>query len=113
MLEKLEAIQKRFEELGVQLMDPAVHANIQEMQKAAKAHADLLPSQDKELAAMAVGELPVLKQKIAALESEIKLLLIPKDASDERDTIMEIRAGTGGEEAALFAGTLYRMYMRF
>jgi peptide chain release factor 1 len=68
---------------------------------------------DAEMRAMASSERPQLEQKRAALEREIKLALVPKDAMDERNVILEIRAGTGGDEAALFAGDLFRMYERY
>ena len=71
------------------------------------------PSTDAEMRAMAASEKPQLEQKRAALEHEIKLALVPKDAMDERNVILEIRAGTGGDEAALFAGDLFRMYERY
>jgi len=71
------------------------------------------PSTDLEMRAMAAAERPHLEQKRAALEREIKLALVPKDAMDERNVILEIRAGTGGDEAALFAGDLFRMYERY
>jgi peptide chain release factor 1 len=62
---------------------------------------------------MASGEKPALEERRAALEQRIKLALLPKDAMDERNVIVEIRAGTGGDEASLFAGNLFRMYERF
>jgi peptide chain release factor 1 len=68
---------------------------------------------DAEMRAMALSEKPQLEQKRAALEREIKLALLPKDAMDDRNVILEIRAGTGGDEAALFAGDLFRMYERY
>jgi peptide chain release factor 1 len=68
---------------------------------------------DAEMRAMALSEKPQLEQKRTALEREIKLALLPKDAMDERNVILEIRAGTGGDEAALFAGNLFRMYERY
>jgi peptide chain release factor 1 len=68
---------------------------------------------DAEMRAMAVSERPQLEEKRAALERQIKLALVPKDAMDERNVILEIRAGTGGDEAALFAGDLFRMYERY
>src|ERR671934_499479 len=68
---------------------------------------------DVEMRAMAVSERPQLEEKRAALERQIKLALVPKDAMDERNVILEIRAGTGGDEAALFAGDLFRMYERY
>ncbi|MPZ37726.1 MAG: peptide chain release factor 1 [Rhizobiales bacterium] len=71
------------------------------------------PKTDAEMHEMAAMEKPALEQKRAALEQQIKVALLPKDAMDERNVIMEIRAGTGGDEAALFAGDLFRMYERF
>src|SRR6266702_36659 len=68
---------------------------------------------DAEMRTMAAAEKPQLEEKRAALEREIKLALVPKDAMDERNVILEIRAGTGGDEAALFAGDLFRMYERY
>jgi peptide chain release factor 1 len=68
---------------------------------------------DAEMRAMAASERPQLEEKRAALERQIKLALVPKDAMDERNVILEIRAGTGGDEAALFAGDLFRMYERY
>src|SRR3984893_8974358 len=65
---------------------------------------------DAEMRALAAGEKPALEQRRAALEQEIRLALLPKDAMDERNVILEIRAGTGGDEASLFAGTLFRMF---
>lgn len=68
---------------------------------------------DSEMRALAEDELPELKERIEGLEQEIQILLLPKDAADERNAILEIRAGTGGDEAALFAGDLFRMYERY
>nr|WP_210287358.1 peptide chain release factor 1 [Allorhizobium borbori] len=68
---------------------------------------------DREMRALAEEELPEVREKIAALEGEIRILLLPKDAADEKSAILEIRAGTGGSEAALFAGDLFRMYERY
>src|SRR3979409_2630994 len=70
-------------------------------------------STDAEMRTMAAAEKPQLEQRRAALEQEIKLALLPKDAMDERNVILEIRAGTGGDEASLFAGNLFRMYERY
>lgn len=71
------------------------------------------PDQDAEMLEMAKEEFPALKKKYEALEQKIKLDLLPKDEADERDAIIEVRAGTGGDEAALFAGNLFRMYQRY
>jgi peptide chain release factor 1 len=71
------------------------------------------PATDAEMRALAAGEKPGLEQRRAALEQEIRLALLPKDAMDERNVVLEIRAGTGGDEASLFAGDLFRMYERY
>jgi peptide chain release factor 1 len=74
---------------------------------------DLARSGDREMAEMASTEIGELKPKIAEMESQIRILLLPKDSADERNVILEVRAGTGGDEAALFAGDLLRMYQRY
>ncbi|MEO6396687.1 MAG: peptide chain release factor 1 [Devosia sp.] len=74
---------------------------------------ELLSSGDREMAEMANSEIAALKPKIAQMESDIRILLLPKDAADERSVILEVRGGTGGDEAALFAGDLLRMYQRY
>ena len=71
------------------------------------------PAADKEMAALAREELDVLRPNIEAQEQQLKILLLPKDAADERSAIVEVRAGTGGDEAALFAADLFRMYQRY
>ena len=70
-------------------------------------------STDAEMQALAEADLPEVEERIEALQNDIQILLLPKDAADERNAILEIRAGTGGDEAALFAGDLYRMYERY
>src|SRR5690606_16209666 len=74
---------------------------------------ELLHSGDRELAQMAEAEIEELKPRLEQMESEIRILLLPKDAADEKSVILEVRAGTGGDEAALFAGDLLRMYQRY
>jgi peptide chain release factor 1 len=74
---------------------------------------ELVNSSDSELSEMAEAEIADLKPRIAQMESEIRILLLPKDAADEKNVILEVRAGTGGDEAALFAGDLLRMYQRY
>ena len=74
---------------------------------------ELLASADREMTAMAEAEVEELKPRIAQLEQEIRILLLPKDAADDKNVILEVRAGTGGDEAALFAGDLLRMYQRY
>src|SRR5690606_2857822 len=74
---------------------------------------ELADSGDKELAEMAEAEIGELKPRLEQMESEIQILLLPKDAADDKSVILEVRAGTGGDEAALFAGDLLRMYQRY
>ena len=98
-------------------LDPIV-ATINELRRAAKEREDLQalvddPASDGEMAALAEAELSEIDPKIEALEQQLKIQLLPKDAADEKSAILEVRAGTGGEEAALFAGDLFRMYNRF
>ena len=138
MFQKLEAVEKRFEELTNKISDPEVIANQNEWRVFMKEHAELEPivekyreykrvqkeyedskemlndsSLDKELRDLAEVEMLEAKEKLPTIEEEIKILLIPKDKDDDKDIICEIRAGAGGEEAALFAGTLFRMYSMY
>jgi peptide chain release factor 1 len=136
MLDKLEAIKDRYIYLQEQLSDPEVVGDMSRFKKISKEFKDLsvivtaleqyktlLSNQenakqlaiedDEEMREMARGELAVLNPQIEKLESEIRLLLIPKDPEDIKDVVFEIRAGTGGDEAAIFAGDLYRMYSRY
>ena len=131
-------IQKRYEELQARLCDPATIADTEKYQALLKESAGLEPlisalskkaqaestladalsvlqdnDSDSELKALAKEEAEDAKAQLAQLEQEIKILLLPKDPLDERDIIVEIRAGAGGEESALFAGSLYRMYSMF
>ena len=114
----IAADQKRFRDLGRELrtLDPIV-ASYQRYKKASndyKGSKELLESvNEPELKALAQEEYDTLKVRVAALEEELTLLLVPQDPNDTKNFIMEIRAGTGGEEAALFASDLYRMYTRF
>jgi peptide chain release factor 1 len=105
-------LSKEFAELN-----PVV-TTIHNLRKAQAERADLSalladPTADKELAAMAGEELAALEPRIAALEQELQVHLLPKDAADEKSAILEVRAGTGGDEAALFAADLFRMYSRY
>ena len=138
MFEQLKAIQKRFDEVTAQLSDPEVIRDQSRYRPLAKEHADLTPlmeaygryvkldreleeqeamladaTEDAELKAMAQAEIPALKTQLATLEEDIKLLLLPKDPLDNSNVVLEIRAGTGGDEASLFAANLLRMYLRF
>ena len=136
MFQRIKDIEKRYEELERLLSDPAVIANRSEYQKLAKEHADLtalieafrdyektgrqldeaqqmLRDGDEELREMAKEEIPQLKARVEELEQRITVLLLPKDPNDDKNVILEIRAGTGGDEAGLFAADLFRMYARF
>lgn len=134
MLDKIEELERRFQELEALLSDPVVIANQPEFRKFSREHSDLLPLVeayrryrkvleeiaenqellgDPEMKEMAAEELESLKEEQERLDSEIKLLLLPKDPNDSRNVILEIRAGTGGDESALFSGDLFRMYSRF
>jgi peptide chain release factor 1 len=138
MLNQLEAVEARFQEVEAQLQDPAVVSDPKRLRELSKLRAELEPvveafqaqrhllkqleeaeeilgdrSMDAELREMAQLEIPDLKKAIAVGDAEIKRLLVPKDPLDAKNVILEVRAGTGGEEAALFAGELFRMYLRF
>ena len=133
--EKLEKLVDRWESIQAELnegvgqaayarltneyadLSPVVSA-IRELNNAKKEAQDLEalaadPKSDREMAAMADEELAALKPRLLELEARLKLLLLPKDAADERSAILEVRAGTGGDEAALFAADLFRMYARY
>jgi peptide chain release factor 1 len=135
MYEKLKDIEAHYRELERLLSDPAVVGRQGLYQKYAKEHSDLNPlveafrqyerlktridedelllrESDEELRALAREELPGLKETLAGLEARIQLLLLPKDPNDDKNVLLEIRAGTGGDEAGLFAGDLFRMYAR-
>jgi len=137
MIDKLNALEKKFEELNEQLADPAVFADQANYQKIAKAHRDLrdvvekfreykenlrgiedsrslsATETDPEMRKLAEEELAVLQESEAACQKELQFLLMPKDPNDEKNVLLEIRAGTGGNEATLFAAELFRMYSRF
>ena len=134
MLQKLEDVEKRYDELTAKISDPEVIARTAEWQKYMKEHASLEDivfkyreykkakqdfeeakqmASDKELKELAEMEMDELREKIPQLEEELKILLIPKGPDDDKNIICEIRAGAGGEEAALFAGTLFRMYTMY
>ncbi len=134
MFEKLEAIEKRYEELTKEISNPELISNQAEWRKAMKEHADLEELvqkfreykkvkkemeeaeellKDPEMKELAEQEYYEKKEQLPKLEEEMKFLLIPKDPDDDKNIICEIRAGAGGEEAALFAGTLFRMYSMY
>jgi len=136
MIEKLEAIKDRFHHLEEQMADPGVLADMSRYKKVSKEYKDikavvdafdaykrtlegvetareLLRENDAELRQMAQAELDELEPQLPELEEKVRLLLIPKEMEDTKDVIFEIRSGTGGDEASLFAGDLYRMYSRY
>jgi peptide chain release factor 1 len=136
MLEKLRTIEDKYEELTRLLTDPEVLSKPAELHKYSKEQAELLPlvdkireysemlsgieeaegllsSTDTDLRQLAQAELDELKEKKPRIEEELKMMLLPKDPRDEKNVIIEIRAGTGGEEAALFAASLLRMYLKY
>lgn len=136
MLDILEKVENKYKELTEQLSDPTVLSEPSRLQKIARERAGLEEvvqtagryrqvlsrleedeklkhSSDRELAEMAKVEWEELKPQKERLEQELKLLLAPKNPNDDKNVIVEIRAGTGGEEAALFAAELYRMYLRY
>ena len=134
MFEKLEAVEKRYEELTKMISDPEVISNQAEWQKLMKEHAGIEDvvlkfreykkvkasmeeakemMEDKELKELAEVEYYEAKEQLPKIEEELKFLLIPKDPDDDKNIICEIRAGAGGDEAALFAGTLFRMYTMY
>jgi peptide chain release factor 1 len=134
LLAKLTDVERRYEELGGKLSDPEVLAKPGAMQKLAKEHSDLRElvetlrlyqdvsrradearelERDPEMREMAREEHRSLSDHQGRLEEQLKQLLLPKDPNDDKSILLEIRAGTGGEEAALFAGDLFRMYSRF
>src|SRR5918996_373172 len=136
MLDKLNSVEANYEELTSLLATPSVQSDSNEYRKHAKALAEIEPlvekareykavlkeieqaeelvkSGDTDMRELAEEELRGLKERHDALVTEIKILLVPKDPNDEKNVILEIRAGTGGEEAALFAYELFRMYSKF
>jgi peptide chain release factor 1 len=137
MFQKLDEIELKFERLTNDLADPEVSQNAVRLQKVAKERSQLEPlvdtyrtykkvrselqedealasnGEDPDIKAMAKEELPRLKHEIGQLEVRLKVLLLPKDPNDERNVILEIRAGAGGDEASLFAGELMRLYLRY
>src|SRR6202522_2845576 len=137
MFERLEQIETKYEELNKQLASPEIVSDLQRYQKTAKAHSEIQPlvekyrefkdltrgieeskalaadETDPEMLAYAEEELGKLEKRLAEVEEELKVLLLPKDPNDEKNVIVEIRAGTGGDEATLFAAEIFRMYNRY
>jgi peptide chain release factor 1 len=137
ILERLEGVKARFVEVGELLTQPDILSDMDRYVKLSKEYKDLQPiieayekykliltnisstkellgtEKDEEMREMAKAELEQLSTSVPEMEEEIKLLLIPVDPEDEKDAVMEIRAGTGGDEASIFAGDLFRMYSKF
>jgi len=136
MLDRLEAIKAKFDDIGVALTNPEVVSNNKRFSQLSKEYRSLekivlayerykkllsdlefnkeaLNGDDEELRELAKGESAGLEEQIQTIEKDIRNLLIPKDPQDEKNAILEIRAGTGGDEASLFAGDLLRMYIRY
>ena len=136
MFAKLESIERKYQDLEKELADPEVFSDQERYRKLAKTHSDLgevvvafreyrdlertiadnkelLEDDDPDIQEMARAEIEESRERLPGLEDRLKILLLPPDPLDEKNIILEIRAGTGGEEAALFAADLFRMYMRF
>ena len=137
MLDKLQSVEDRFMDLEMKISDPEVIARQAEWMKCTRQHAKMEPivaayreykemlnakdeaeeilelGDDEELVAMAKEELKELKPAIAEMEDKLTIMLLPQDPNDDKNVIVEIRGGAGGEEAALFAGVLFRMYVRY
>ena len=134
MFDRLQVIEERFEELNRMLMDPSIGSDVQRLREVSKEHSDIRPIvegwrslkelreqaaqceemlADPEMREMAQEEKAELDQAITELGRTLQLLLLPKDPYEGRNILLEIRAGTGGDEAALFAGDLFRMYQRY
>jgi peptide chain release factor 1 len=137
MFERLNQIEARYEELTQALASPEIAHDSAKYQKTAKAHSEITPAVEKyreykdlkrgiaesrallidetdaDMRAYAEEELAKLEARIATVEEELKVLLLPKDPNDEKNVILEIRAGTGGDEATLFAAEVFRMYNRY
>jgi len=134
--QKLDQLEERFDDLTRQLADPAVIGDAEQYRKAAKAHSELsevvaryrdwkknsdalaqaramLDEKDPELRAMAEEEVAGLEPELERIEEQLKVLLLPKDPNDDKNVVLEIRAGTGGDEATLFAAEIFRMYSRY
>ena len=135
MFERLEQLETRYEELGRELGDPTLVSDQKKFQSVAKQHRDLEPTVEKyrqyrdltkaiaeakamllesdtEMRTMAQEELATLEPKQAQAEEELKVLLLPKDPNDDKNIVIELRAGTGGDEASLFVAEMLRMYLR-
>src|SRR5271157_5767724 len=137
MFERLDQIEARYDELTQALASPEIIGDSAKFQKTAKAHSEIAPvvekyreykdlrkgiaeskallaeEKDPEMRAYAQEELDKLEGRVGGVEEELKVLLLPKDPNDEKNVVLEIRAGTGGDEATLFADEMFRMYTRY
>ncbi|MDY0078773.1 MAG: PCRF domain-containing protein, partial [Bacteroidales bacterium] len=137
IIDKLETINRRWEEMSEQLNDPAVMSDMKRYVKLNKDYKDLEPvvqafkeyksvvsnienareiikkEKDEDFKEMAREELDVFEERKEKLEEDIRIMLIPKDPQDDKNAVVEIRAGAGGDEASIFAGDLYRMYLKY
>jgi peptide chain release factor 1 len=136
MFDRLDQLEARYEELGLQLSDPKIVNDQENYRKVAKQHRDMEPTVEKfreyrklrtavadakamlnesdaDMREMAQAELDDLQPKLTAIEEELKILLLPKDPNDDKNIVLELRAGTGGDEASLFVAEVFRMYLRF
>lgn len=136
MFERLDQMEARYEELGQQLADPALVSDQKKFTEVAKAHRELEPvvekfreyrqvkqgiadakamltEDDADIKEMAEAELLALEPRLAEIEDELKIMLLPRDPNDDKNIVIEVRAGTGGDEASLFAAEIFRMYLRF
>jgi len=137
MFERLDQIEARYEDLTQSLASPEIVNDSMRYQKTAKAHSEIAPivekyreykdltkgiaeskavlvdEKDPDMRAYAQEELDRLQARVVGVEEELKVLLLPKDPNDEKNIILEIRAGTGGDEATLFAAEVFRMYTRY
>src|ERR1700759_3162660 len=136
MFDRLDQLEARYEALGQQMSDPTLVNDQKKFQSVAKQHRDMEPTVEKfreyrkvkegideakamladpdpDVKARAQEELSSLEPRLEPIEEELKVLLLPKDPNDEKNVILELRAGTGGDEAALFVAEVFRMYLRF
>jgi peptide chain release factor 1 len=136
MFDRLDQLEARYEDLGLQLSDPKIVSDQENYRKVAKQHRDMEPTVEKfreyrklrgavaeakamltesdaDMREMAQAELDELEPRLAATEEELKVLLLPKDPNDDKNIVLELRAGTGGDEASLFVAEVFRMYLRF
>src|SRR5271169_2974240 len=136
MFDRLDQLEARYEDLGQQMSDPTLVQDQKKFQSIAKQHRTMEPTVEKfreyrkikegiaeakamladadpDVKAMAQEELNTLEPRLGPIEEDLKVLLLPKDPNDEKNVVLELRAGTGGDEAALFVAEVFRMYMRF